>query len=481
MKARTLYALLAVTLVLGGFIFFVEKDLPSTDERQAQAKKVLRLAVEDIEGLAIESSTAHLRFERRDQPAQDEDIVDADDPTRPVTWYLTEPIEARADSFAVAGLLRSLAELESGQRLEDLDAAASGLDDPVAKVTLETAEGATVLRFGAMVPASDDRIVAIEGESGAHVAPASVLDTLERSTSDWRDKSLLAGSSSEVRQVVIESASQRLVLTSRDGDVWVTEPLSDRADGDRVDGLFGVLAGLRAASFVESSPLSDAGLGLEPPRVRLQVTLEGRDEVEILLGAAAEDDPTKIYARVDGELVTVDGAGLQEWVDLPSSAWRETAWSRLQVFQVEGAEITSTDGGPSMTLARQGADWSRDGEIIEYSAVSDLLYAIAEVEAVEVIDRQVAAQRGFSLQEPELTVRLLVPEGSEELSLWPALGDLHAATVGDREAVLLLAGETVAEIHHLLDAVAKATAPAPTVAPPDDGSADDASPLDTLP
>lgn len=473
MKPRTLYVLLALTFVLGGFILFFEKDLPSTDERREQAKKIVPLGVEDIEGMVIERPTGTLRFERRDHPSEGEGALDADDPLRPVVWYLTQPLEARADAVAVAGLLRSLTDLESGQRLDEIDRATAGLDDPVAKVTLQTADGATVLSFGAMVPASDDRIVAIDGEPGAHVAPASILDTLQRSTSDWRDKNLLHGAQSEIRQVVIESAAQRLALESRDGDVWLTEPLLDRADADRVDDFFGALVGLRAASFVEAASADASQLGLEPPRSRLQVTFEGRDGVEVLVGDPVQPEqseppaggPGEVYARLDGQLVTVDGTALQAWIDLPSAAWRETAWSHLQVFQVEGAEITAGSAGRAMTLARQGTDWSRDGEIVDYSAVSDLLYAVAETEAAEVLDRDAATERGFDLQEPLMTLRLLVPEGSEELRLWPAMGDLHAATVDDREVVLLLAGETVAELQRLVDAVADATA-TPSVAPP---------------
>ncbi len=507
MKARTLYILLASTLVLGGFILFFEKDLPSTDERQEQARKVVPLAVEDIESMLIESPAGSLRFERRDQPSEDGSDVDADDPLRTVSWYLTQPLEARADGIAVAGLLRSLTDLESDQRLDEIDPATAGLDDPVAKVTLQTASGVSVLSFGAMVPTSDNRIVAIEGEPGAHVAPASVLDTLQRSTGDWRDKKLITGAQSEIRRVVLEASSQRLVLESRDGDVWITEPLLDRADADRVDALFAALVGLQAASFVESPPgetpsFDQAGLGLEPPRVRLQVTFEEGEDVEILLGDAVQPGPREVglqeitqrevaphevYGKVGDQWVTVDGAALQEWVDLPATAWQETAWSRLQVFQVEGAEITSGTGEGTMTLARQGTDWSRDGEIVEYSVVSDLLYAIAETEAVEVLDRSAAAERGLALQElalreAALSVHLLATEGDEELRLWPAVGDVHPATVGDRDVLMLLAAETVADLQHLVDAVADAAAPQPTASQPpgavprDEISSGDSSP-----
>lgn len=465
MKPRTLLVLLALTVILGGFIFLFEKDLPSTDELRQQEKKLLRLAVADIEGLTIEGRESSLRFERREDIEADGEVADIDDPTRSVIWYLVEPLEARADGIKVADLLKDLVALESGQRLDSVDNAQSGLDDPEVKVTLQAAEGDHTLFFGDEIPASNDRIVAIEGESGGHVAPASVVFELRRSASEWRDKSLMTGLRSEVEKVVVTSAGNRLAFEDRAGEFWLSEPLSDRADKDRIGSLLGAVLGLRAESFVEASLLTDTGLGLEPPKTHIEVTFAGRDDVvDILLGDSLvgefgeADSGEVLNARVDGELVTLKPGVLSELATLEANAWQEAAWSRLEVFQVERAEITSIPGH-EMVLARDGSDWKRDGEIIEYSVVSDLLYAIIESEAVEVITRESAASRGFGLQDSVLTMRLATLEDDDELSLFDEVDGLHAATVADRQVVLLLADAAVAEMHRLIKAVVAATAP----------------------
>lgn len=466
MKPRTLLALLVLTLGLGGFILFFEKDLLSTDERRALERKVLRLEVADIEGLVIDGAGGRLRLERReDLSAGGSEAVDPEDPTRPVTWYLSEPFEARADGIAVADLLKDLVGLESGQRLDQLDAAQSGLEEPVVEVTLQTSGDDVTLHFGAEVPASDDRIVAIVGEPGGHVAPASVVFDLQRPANDWRDKALINGLRSEVRKVQFATADWQVSLQDRNGDFWLTAPLEDRANRDHVSSLLAAVLGLRAESFVEGESMKAIEMGLDPPKSRLEVTFEGRDEaVEILLGGPAVGTTFGAedlrYAKVGGELVTLKSGALDTLAALEVEDWQSTAWSRFEVFQVERAEV-STSAGLSMVLAREGSDWTRDGAVIDYGAASDLLYGLLESRAQQVIDRQRAEELGFSLATPAVTVRLSTVDDSEQLTLLDGVDGRHGALAEGREVVLILADDAVTELHRLIEAAASAVAPEP--------------------
>lgn len=472
MKPRTLLVLGALALLMGAFILFFEKDLPSTDERLERSKRVLGLKVEDISGLTLDvSGQEPVRFERREE--NPEDAQAADDPTRPVEWHLMEPLAARADAMAVADLLRQLTELEHRRKLDDLDTASAGLDDPTAKVTFMTEDGPIVLRIGAEVPASTDRIVAVDGQTGAQVAAVDMLHVIERSAGAWRDKNLVSGLRSEVQEVVLESARGRMVMASKGDELWLGEPWNDRADNERTESLLGALLGLRAENFVEGSPLSDGGLGLDPPQTRIELGFADGRRVEVLLGdplvptldamsldagATESAGADIVHARVDGELVTVRSGVLNELAALEVDAWRSTAWSHLEVFQIEAADVTVA-GGPSFTVKRQDGSWSRNDEVIDYDAVSDLLYGLVESRAVEVMSRQEAISRGIDLEDSQWTVQLLTTEGEETLQLWGPIDEGYAVGTGDRPVVLLLEESTVTELRDGIDAVAAAQAP----------------------
>ena len=54
MRPKSLLVLTLLVAALAAFVFFYEKDLPSTDERAELAKKVLRIEEDDVDSILIE-------------------------------------------------------------------------------------------------------------------------------------------------------------------------------------------------------------------------------------------------------------------------------------------------------------------------------------------------------------------------------------------------------------------------------------------
>ena len=65
MKPKTLLVLTVLVAILAAFIFFFEKDLPSTDERAEMEKKVLApLEGDDVEAVEISWEGQSVRLEK---------------------------------------------------------------------------------------------------------------------------------------------------------------------------------------------------------------------------------------------------------------------------------------------------------------------------------------------------------------------------------------------------------------------------------
>ena len=145
---------------------------------------------------------------------------------------------------------------------------------------------------------------------------------------------------------------------------------------------------------------------------------------------------------------------LARTLEAPVATWRSPAWSAAEIFRIEGV-VLDGEGGLVMKLARDGTDWKRElgtqaaGESvrISYGPVSDLLYAVTGARATEVLDRPAAIARGARLSSVTRSFRFHWKEGGESLALHPPLvsGEVPA-TSEDRDAVLLLAANTVAEV-----------------------------------
>ncbi len=490
MQPKTLLVLTLTALILGAFIFFYEKDLPSTDERVELAKKVLRLEDDAVEALLIEWDDLQVRLARQ-RPAGGDDSGKDEEGVSPARssdgWRIVSPLDARADRGAVDALLSSLTGLESSRTFEDFDRGELGLDDPRARVTLVAGDSQSVLEIGAEVPATSDMVVGVAGDAKAYqVARSSLLDDLTKAPGDWRDKKLFVGSRADVDRVSLaplrddsfggekvppEGGKRNILLAKRGDDFWIESPLVDRADEERVNTLFSELTGLRAETFLDEPLLTAEGMGLEPPQGVLEVMLAGGEQpFRLELGAATGDEGI-FYGRADTQLFEVKTT-LLESLAAPAADWRSKAWTALQVFKIEAASFEDAEG--TLEINRDGADWKRGEDLIGYTVVSDLLYPVTDAKARQVQDRAVAVAAGHDLTQASLKITLSTKDAeellvAEELSLFPVVEGLAAATSGDRDAVLLLSEADAAEILEKLRAL-RAAEPLP--------SEDEAEPVD---
>ncbi len=501
MKPRTVLILAVLVAVLGALIWFVERDMPSSEERAELAKKLLPVETDEITGVSAQWAGRAVRLERRSGAAADEAAAEGGDGA---TWWVAEPLEARADPTQVDRLLRALSELDKKRTIDDAEPAAVGLDAPRGRITVETEEGAWTLRIGAPVPTSDDLLVALDavgpepgGADGetveAHVTAASFTEQIDREPGAWRDRDLFPEARNAVERLTLRSAgagageaAAPVVLARReDGGFWIEEPVSDRADPDRVDDLLSELTGLKVDRFVDD-PATEAGetgsggaedapeaLGLQPPRAVLEAELTGGDTFRLELGVAAPDagdeeasgpgaDGTEIlYARAGEQVVTV-ATSLAPALTRSADSWRSPEWTALRTSRVESLEVTQVPEGEGFSLERDGAEWLRDGESIPYSAASDLLSAVtgARGEAAPGADPDEAGD------EPLLILRLTPSPASGStatqgepvtLTLIPAADGSHSwARSSEREIVVRLSEETVTGVLEAVTAVQQA-------------------------
>lgn len=462
MKPRSLLVLLALVLGLGAFILFFERDLPSTDERRELEAKVIDFEVEAITEITLghpaAKGEAAILLERRAPGIEDDAgaVADSVDDTAtatspPATWWVRGPIEGKADAALVERLLGDVAALRHRRRVEAVpDPATAGLDPPRARLELRRGDAEPlVLLLGDTLPATTARLARIEGRAGAFVVEVPWFDTLDREPGDWRDRRLVSIDRSEIRSLSFTTDGQSLRLARRDdGSFWIESPLADRAERQSVDRLLSAVVDLRAESFLDGEDGEDRGLA--PPRAVVSVETGGGEPLVIGLGAPASPSGSVIYAKVGAQTVTTTHDLLLAGRH-PVEAWRSTAWTALQVFDIASAQLTDASG--TVEVARDGVDWRRDGEKIDRLVATDLLYALVDARGQGVLDRGPARAAGYDLDESELTFQLATDEGIETLHLHPAVDGLAAATSESRRTIVLLDGETIGALREKIAAL----------------------------
>jgi hypothetical protein len=438
MRPRTLWILLALVAALAAFVWFVERDLPGSDERAERAKKVLDLEIEEI---------ARVAWARGDEGVE---LSRSDDGENP-SWSLVAPLSARADDVAVERLLDLLAGLEKQGTLESGEPGELGLDPPRAVLTVETEEGERRLAIGGAIPASESMIVEAGDGPPFHVVAGDLWAELERPAGEWRSRDVFPGESDEIARFSLGAAEGRLVLARRGEDFWLEAPIVDRADEGTVSRFLTALTGLEIEEFVDDVPALEE-YGLAPsPAAELEVVLADGSPWKLELGATsggeAED---RVYARAEDAVVLIADR-LGEDLARPADEWRSLDWTTLKVFEIDGVQIADAEG--PVSLERESGQWERDGEQIDFNVVSDLLYAItgSKAEALDVAEATVG--------EPVLSVTLNPGEGEEVLEIFEARADRFPARTSGRETILWLGGDRVRDIRSRL-AEARAAAAA---------------------
>jgi hypothetical protein len=455
MRPRTLLVLLALVVGIGAFVYFYERELPSSDERAERAKRVLPgLAAEAVTGIEIEGSTGRLRLEREAAPAGEADTLSG--------WRLVEPLVARADRALVEELLTTLAGLTRERTLTGVEPAEVGLDAPRFRLRLTMPAGERVLAVGAAVPVSGDVVVA-EGESGVPlVAPAAFVADLERPAAQWRARDLFPGRREAISRLELSGPAGRTEL-EREGEAWrLVAPVADRADRELVGGLLADLTGLRAEAFLDDEAANEARVNGE-----IVAHLDGREGPFPVVVADAAAESGHLRARVAGEWVELATANLAAAVARAPGAWRSRAWSAFDSWQVDA--VTITDAAGATRLVRHDGQWQRDGEAIDYGSAGDLLYQLAGVRAERLAES--GEEAALTAGEPVLTFELTGPGGAtERLLLYPERDGLRPARTEGRAAVLLLPAAAVADLEAKVAAVrtapiANPVAPAPAENP----------------
>jgi hypothetical protein len=475
--------MLVLVLGLGAFVWFYERKLPSSEEREENAKKVLTVEKDDVRALTLQTDAGTVHLQRVDPPgAKKKDEKDKKDdkdkkgdeaePLVESEWRITQPFTARAELMAVDRLLDELTNLDKTRTLENAAPADVGLDKPRATVRLATDKGEKVLRIGAEIPTGTSLIVGVEGSKNAYVVADAFFADVHKAPGDWRDHQVFHVQRDAVQGITLTSPAGKVVLASAgdagdagDGRFKLTAPVADRADRERVDNLFADLSGLTAERFVDQ-PGSLATLGLAPARAVVEVAVRGGQPVRVELGApAAEAAPPPnpetpsagevVYARIGTQVFTAR-TRLAETAAAPAAEWRSPALTSFDVYQVGAMTVKDAQG--SLTLERAGTDWKRGKETISYVPVSDLLFTITGARADRLLDA--AEAKGLApLDQPALTVTLTPDQGTPEtLTFYPEVAQGVPARASGRDVVLLLPKGKLGEIQKNLAEVRQAKA-----------------------
>ncbi len=176
MQVRTTVFLLILTLALGGYLLFVDRHKPTTDESKQLSKRIFLWNSEDVMRFRIyKDYWTDIVCERLDDSS----------------WQMTKPYETKANQSVVYKMLSTLEFAEHINRISMdeetiLHLQQYGLQYPGLSLTIETPGRSQTLLLGDETPLKDGLYALLKADDEKLlVVPKSIADILDQDTESW--------------------------------------------------------------------------------------------------------------------------------------------------------------------------------------------------------------------------------------------------------------------------------------------------------
>jgi hypothetical protein len=347
-RSRITPTLLLLVLLLGGFIWFFERDTDNSEEQVARARFALRIQPDQVSRLGIVSPALKLQMSKQGDG-----------------WHIVEPMQTVADGSRIEELLMTLALLPRSQIITEAQLkrrhqkpADYGLDQPRWKISLGDRDSEMTLLVGRDAPTGDALYLQVSGQRDVFVTPTNMLAALPSDMGDFRSRRLVPGDPDDAVRLELRSHVGFVQAVRAAGGPWkIAKPIVTRADSVSMAGALRQIFAARIVDFEASSKVGASLYGFDEPALQFSILArDGAIEQTLLLGKAVEGRTNLVYATKQGddEIFTVD-RGLLAGLSLSTDDLRDRHLMPLPVQRITGMRID--EGDHSLTLEQTNGEW----------------------------------------------------------------------------------------------------------------------------
>ena len=412
MNPRYTGILLLVAVLLGGVIWYSNRNEGEKKEAEAQAKLLFGDAkAESVEWIELRTSDGKdARLERVDG-----------------AWRVAKPIAFPADPGNADGLASALVGITSEGVIEDAQGAdVYGLGDGAPVLRFRAAGTLHELRTGKKTPIGANNYVST-GVGPVYTVANFRVTSFAKSLDDLRERRPLRFDRGGVARIEATWVDGGVVLEKKDGKWRLIAPLDTDADSETVETLLSDLVFLRASGFVDAPP-PDKEVGLDAPQYRVVLTdapQDGKEPMrhELRIGSLL-DEKVRAVRGAEASLYQIPN---ERFDKLPKTVaafrWKSLAnfvATDAQRFEISYADPAAQGASRVVTITGESSDagWTTKPEAMDPERASRLVAELARLSAVDIAAEKMGAAElaAVGLDPPRATVRILgkTPEGGGE-------------------------------------------------------------------
>jgi hypothetical protein len=304
-------------------------------------------------------------------------------------WMIDAPIAARANATAVEDIVSEMKNIHASQFSDFAhDMPATGLQHPLVTVTAlvedkpspstatsqpKAVKTPLTLELGYYTDLTDKKNVyaSLGGSNEVFTVSADTFNKLNRELKDLRDPAITPAPVADATAVSIHPIDGAATdLTKQDGKWTLNGPAAPSlpADSIAVNDLLSDLRDLRAIKFVDSAGDLHS-IGLDPPQTRIELTLPGQSQHEVLLLGKPQNAEavTPVMRQGEPTVYLVQTSEINKLALAPVGLRDRTVF-KLATSDIQSIAITGPSaGGGGITLERDGTSWkgTKDGKPVK--------------------------------------------------------------------------------------------------------------------
>ncbi|MFA5793789.1 MAG: DUF4340 domain-containing protein [Candidatus Brocadiia bacterium] len=297
MNKKTTVIMLILAVILGAYLYFFERKLPTTDEFTRMEKKILTINPKDVSKIEI------------NKDGSKEPIICIKKEVD--YWQMSQPVSTRADHTIIDDITKDIPELEKKAVITSTNYAEYGLDKPRMMATFTIKDKRCQFNIGKEAPmdlGTYIQLVLLDEPSGKKqsdimLIAKSFYEKLNKSLFDFRYKKIFDADAYQIDRIQFKYADGGEIEIAKSGDSWnLVKPVADRCDKTKVQDIINAINDIRISSFEEDNVTDFPRYGLMPPELMMTVSspnsksdkLPANSEV-LLIGKKHTTDTTKFY------------------------------------------------------------------------------------------------------------------------------------------------------------------------------------------
>lgn len=396
MKWKTTLGLLVVTAAVFCYLYFVERNVPDTEEANRRAGKVVNFDSEKIDGVVIENGDDKIDLRRRDKK-----------------WRLEAPIKDQADSSQVDDLLSDLENWQKDATISAKEIEADknklvefGVNKSKLRLKLTGAGAPPEILFGKDAALENRMYVRLENSKAVFIAPQSVKKEIDKKAEDFRDRKLTDLIMAQIVRVVLKTPAGELEL-QKQGDHWeIVKPLRAHGDDQKVGDLIAQVTTAQIQKFVADDKGDLHPYGLAEPRGSITLFTENEKQGQTLqIGAEPEKEKDQTYVRFSARsFVYTVPKKIEDLLNTKPNDLRDRHLVRIDTKILDRLTIDPA-GKQKIVLARKGEEWtmaSKNNAAANSSEVDRLIDTLQNAQVTRFVEDVASNLPKYGLDKPQL-------------------------------------------------------------------------------